>query len=73
MTYLRRYQRARMAENLMMMGATDALKRVYGSDNPLLRSLRQQAIGVASNLAPIRQIMIHQAVGLAADGPRLLQ
>lgn len=73
MTYLRRYQRARMAENLMMMGATDALKRVYGSANPLLRSLRQQAIGIASNLAPIRQIMIHHAVGLAADGPRLLR
>ena len=73
MTYLRRYQRARMAENLMMMGATDALKRVYGSANPLLRSLRQQAIGIASNLAPIRQIMIHHAVGLAGDGPRLLR
>jgi 2-octaprenylphenol hydroxylase len=72
-TYLRRYQRARMAENLMMMGATDALKRVYGSHNPLLRSLRQQAIGAASSLAPVRQIMIHHAVGLAADGPRLLR
>lgn len=73
MTYLRRYQRARMAENLMMLGATDALKRVYGSNNPLLRSLRKQAIGAASSLAPIRQLMIHHAVGLSADGPRLLQ
>lgn len=73
LTYLRRYQRARMAENMMMMGATDVLKRVYGSDNPLLRSLRTRAIGAAARLAPIRQLMIHQAVGLAGDGPRLLQ
>ena len=73
MTYLRRYQRARMAENLMMLGATDAFKRVYGSTNPLLRTLRQSAIGVAANLAPIRQVMIHHAVGLSSSGPRLLQ
>lgn len=71
--YLRRYQRARMAENLMMMGATDALKRVYGSPNPLVRRLREMAVGVASNLAPIRQLMIHHAVGLSGDGPRLLR
>jgi 2-octaprenylphenol hydroxylase len=62
-----------MAENLMMLGATDAFKRVYGSANPLLRTLRQSAIGVAANLAPIRQIMIHHAVGLSSNGPRLLQ
>lgn len=73
LTYLKRYQRARMAENLMMMGATDALKRIYGSHSPLLRRLREQAIDTAASLAPIRQIMIHHAVGLAADGPRLLR
>ena len=73
LTYLRRYQRARMAENLMMLGITDAFKRVYGSANPVLRSLRQSAIGVAANLAPVRQVMIHHAVGLSANGPRLLQ
>jgi len=71
--YLRRYQRARMTENLMMMGATDALKRVYGSRIPLLRTLRETAIGTASQFAPIRQLMIHHAVGLAAHGPRLLR
>jgi len=73
LTYLRRYQRARMAENMMMMGATDALKRVYGSRDPLLRSLRRRAITAAADFGPIRQLMIHHAVGLAADGPRLLR
>ncbi|GAB3670384.1 UbiH/UbiF/VisC/COQ6 family ubiquinone biosynthesis hydroxylase [Salinisphaera aquimarina] len=73
LTYLKRYQRARMAENLLMMGATDALKRVYGSRLPWLRQLREQAIASAAGLAPVRQLMIHHAVGLAADGPRLLR
>ena len=72
LTYLRRYQRARMTENLMMLGATDSLKRVFGSPSPLLRRLREAAIGGAAALAPVRQIMIHHAVGLSADGPRLL-
>ncbi|KEZ77557.1 UbiH/UbiF/VisC/COQ6 family ubiquinone biosynthesis hydroxylase [Salinisphaera hydrothermalis] len=72
-TYLKRYQRARMADNMMMLAATDGLKRLYGSHNPLLRSLRGLAISGASRLAPIRQIMISQAVGLSNDGPRLLR
>ncbi|MES1926298.1 UbiH/UbiF/VisC/COQ6 family ubiquinone biosynthesis hydroxylase [Salinisphaera sp. T31B1] len=72
-TDLLRYQRARMAENLMMLGATDLLKRAYGSANPLVRRLRRHAIGAAAGLAPIRQLMIHHAVGLSTDGPRLLR
>lgn len=71
--YLRRYQRARMAENLMMLGATDGLKRVFGSHNTWLRTLREAAIGTAAGLAPIRQLMIHHAVGLSDSGPRLLR
>lgn len=73
LTYLKRYQRARMAENMMMLGATDGLKRLFGSHNPLLRRLRGLAVDGAANLAPIRQIMIHHAVGLSADGARLLR
>jgi 2-octaprenylphenol hydroxylase len=73
LTYLRRYQRARMAENLMMMGATDAFKRLFGSANPALRLLRKAAVGTAASFAPIRQIMIHHAVGLSESGPRLLR
>jgi len=73
LTYLKRYQRARMTENMIMMGATDALKRIYGSRDPILRTLRRRAIGAAAGFGPIRQLMIHHAVGLSADGPRLLR
>jgi 2-octaprenylphenol hydroxylase len=73
LVYLKRYQRARMADNLMMLAATDGLKRLYGSHNALLRGLRGLAITGSSRLAPLRQIMIRQATGLAANGPRLLR
>ncbi|HET7314901.1 FAD-dependent monooxygenase, partial [Salinisphaera sp.] len=73
LVYLKRYQRARMADNLMMLAATDGLKRLYGGHNPLMRTLRGWAIGGASRLAPIRQIMISQAAGLSGKGPRLLR
>ncbi|AWN17803.1 UbiH/UbiF/VisC/COQ6 family ubiquinone biosynthesis hydroxylase [Salinisphaera sp. LB1] len=71
--YLKRYQRARMGDNMMMLAATDGLKRLYGSRNPLLRVLRGLAIGGASRLAPIRRIMISQAAGLSPDGAPLLR
>ncbi|WP_423823613.1 UbiH/UbiF/VisC/COQ6 family ubiquinone biosynthesis hydroxylase [Salinisphaera sp. SPP-AMP-43] len=73
LTFLKRYQRARMTDNLLMLGATDGLKRLYGSRNPILRGLRGLAISGSTRLAPIRQIMIHQATGLSANGPRLLR
>lgn len=73
LTYLKRYQRARMADNLLMLGATDALKRVFGSRSTLVARLRQRAIGAASDLAPIRQLMIHHATGATRNGPRLLR
>ncbi|RJS92376.1 UbiH/UbiF/VisC/COQ6 family ubiquinone biosynthesis hydroxylase [Salinisphaera sp. Q1T1-3] len=73
LTYLRRYQRARMSDNLAMLAATDGLKRLYGSANPVLRRLRGLAISGASALSPVRQIMLHQAVGLSDSGARLLR
>jgi len=71
--YLKRYQRARMADNLLMLGATDVLKRAFGSRNALLAHIRTRAIDVAAGLAPIRQLMIHHATGAGRAGPRLLR
>lgn len=71
--YLKRYQRARMADNLMMLGATDVLKRAFGSRNALLAHVRNRAIDVAADFAPIRQLMIHHATGAGRKGPRLLR
>src|SRR5699024_2845987 len=63
LTYLRRYQRARMTDNLLMLGATDVLKRLYGSRSKALELVRAGALDIAAGFAPIRQLMIHHATG----------
>ncbi|ROO23786.1 UbiH/UbiF/VisC/COQ6 family ubiquinone biosynthesis hydroxylase [Salinisphaera japonica] len=73
LAYLKRYQRARMADNMAMLAATDGLKRLYGSANPMLRELRAWAITGATALAPVRRLMLGQAVGLSGSQARLLR
>lgn len=70
---LRRYQRRRKLDNLAMMGATDALKRVFGIDDPALGRVRDRGIALADAFVPLKQRMIHQATGLGGDLPPLLQ
>lgn len=66
LTYLKRYQRSRMADNMLMLGAADLCKRAYGSQNPLLNGLRRLALPSASRLTAVRRLMIRQASGLSA-------
>jgi 2-octaprenylphenol hydroxylase len=41
---LRRYQRRRKGDNLAMMAAMDGFKRLFGSDAPPLRWLRNSGL-----------------------------
>lgn len=70
---LRRYQRRRKVDNLAMMAATDALKRVFGVDDAPLSRVRDRGIALADALTPLKQRMIHQATGLTGDLPPLLR
>lgn len=72
MRYLRRYQRARIGDNLAMMAATDGLKRLFGSRQPVLREARRLGVTAAARLAPMRQLMMHQAVGQSATAAPLV-
>lgn len=73
MPWLKRYQRARMADNMLMLGAADLCKRVYGSRHPLVRGLRRLALPTASRLTPARQLMIRQATGMSVAEAELLR
>lgn len=70
---LRRYQRRRKVDNLAMMGATDALKRVFGVDDTVASRARDRGIALADALMPLKQRMIREATGLTADAPTLMQ
>lgn len=46
---LRRYERGRMSHNLATMGAMEFFKRLYGSESPYLRTLRNEGMRFFDN------------------------
>ncbi len=61
---LRRYQRRRRPDNLLMLAATDALDRLFSNDNQLLRLARDIGIAAVHRLPPLKRLFVHQAMGL---------
>ena len=57
------YQHARRGANLAMLGATDALDRLFSSDNFLLRTARDIGIGAVHRLPGLKRAFMRQAMG----------
>lgn len=70
---LERYERWRRGDNLMMVAATDGLKRLFGSTNPLLKFARNHGLGAVNAIAPLKNLFIRHAMGLAGDLPALVR
>ena len=62
---LRRYQRQRRGDNLLMLAATDGLERLFGNDIPPLRLARDLGIAAVDRLPPLKRLFIRQATGRA--------
>jgi 2-octaprenyl-6-methoxyphenol hydroxylase len=60
---LRRYQRRRRPDNLLMLAATDALDRLFSNDNPLLRLARDAGIAAVHRAPPLKRLFMRQAMG----------
>lgn len=60
---LRRYQRARRPDNLLMLAATDALDRLFSNDIPPLRLARDAGIALVHRLPPLKRFFMRQAMG----------
>jgi 2-octaprenyl-6-methoxyphenol hydroxylase len=60
---LRRYQRRRRPDNLLMLAATDALYRLFSNDNPLVRLARDVGIATVHRTPPLKRLFIRQAMG----------
>lgn len=65
---LRRYQRRRRPDNLMMLAATDALDRLFSNDNPLLRLARDIGIAAVHRAPPLKRLFMRQAMGMPLRG-----
>lgn len=61
---LGRYQRRRKAENLIMMAAMEGLKQLFGRDELPLRWLRNQGMNWLNQLAPLKNRLAAEAMGL---------
>ncbi|HWK54144.1 MAG TPA: UbiH/UbiF/VisC/COQ6 family ubiquinone biosynthesis hydroxylase [Hyphomicrobiales bacterium] len=61
---LSRYQRQRKPANLGMMLGMEGFKRLFGSEDLLLRWLRNTGLRLTDGLTPLKQVLIRQAMGL---------
>ncbi|EIC21933.1 UbiH/UbiF/VisC/COQ6 family ubiquinone biosynthesis hydroxylase [Thiorhodovibrio frisius] len=68
---LRRYERARRAENQQMLLAMDAIKRLFSNDNPLLTAGRGLGLSAVDQLRPLKLGFMREAMGLSDRLPSL--
>ncbi|WP_175282599.1 UbiH/UbiF/VisC/COQ6 family ubiquinone biosynthesis hydroxylase [Gluconobacter morbifer] len=61
---LLRYQRRARPANMAMLVATDALERLFGNDNPVLRRLRDLGIAGVNRLPGLRRAFVKRAMGV---------
>ena len=61
---LRRYQRRRKGDNLLMMTAMDSFKRLFEQQSLPLRWLRNAGMRVVGQIQPLKQQLLRHAMGL---------
>jgi 2-octaprenylphenol hydroxylase len=64
MINLRRYQRRRKGENLLMMAAMDGFKRLFEQQSLPLRWLRNAGMRGVGRMAPVKRQLIKHALGI---------
>lgn len=70
---LRRYERWRRGSNELMLATMDGFKRLFGSDDPIARGLRNFGLDIVDSLAPVKHRIMMYAAGLAGDLPKLMR
>lgn len=68
---LRRYERWRRGDNLMMMSAMDAFNQLFSNSQPPLRWARNLGLSMMNAAGPAKDSLMRHAMGLAGDLPLL--
>ena len=68
---LRRYERARAGENLLMQRLMEGFQKLFINDNPGLGLLRGMGMNVANTVLPIKTEMMRYALGVRGALPKL--
>lgn len=70
---LQRYERSRRFDTVMMGVVTDGLNRLFSTDLPPLRALRDLGLGIVDRLPPLKRFFIREAAGVTGSLPRLMR
>lgn len=70
-TVLERYQRWRRFDNVLMLGVTDSLNRLFSNDLGPLRLARDLGLAAVNRLPPLKRLFMRHAMGLVGELPRL--
>jgi 2-octaprenylphenol hydroxylase len=62
---LKRYQRQRQADNLLMMGAMEGFKRLFAQPDPLVRWMRNTGLDFVNKQSFIKKQLVKHAMGLS--------
>ena len=68
---LRRYERARMGDNLIMQGAMDGFKRLFSNQLLPLKLIRNLGLGMVDHATPVKHMIARQALGTSGELPTL--
>lgn len=60
---LRRYERARAEPLALMRWTTDGLSRLFATDDPWVRRLRNTGLAAVERIAPLKRALIRHALG----------
>lgn len=61
---LRRYERARKADNATMLAAMDGFKQLFGNDIPVIKWLRHRGLNLTDRLSFVKNLILQKAMGI---------
>ncbi len=70
---LRRFERARRSDNLQMSAAMEGFKRLFNEEQPVVRLARNLGMNLLDKMAPVKNHIVMDAMGLRGKLPRLAQ
>lgn len=73
MSVLRKYERARAGDNLVMQRLMEGFKTLYGNASPAIKWLRNTGMSTMDGLEPLKQKAMSYALGTSGQKPRMAQ
>ncbi len=70
---LRRFERQRMRDNLVLSAVTDGLNRLFSNDLAVVHGIRSLGLGAVERIPPLKRFFMGRAMGIGREMPRLVR